>query len=174
MRKQARKRDKKSPVITLLSWLLLIQSWFLLGLAVYHFDLNQGLSLLRQWLFGRNTPDIDTLSAGEFFSRLYENAVNLNLIPALVESLALFFLTILIFIAAIGFFRLWRFAWDMAVFVQGASLLIGIILYFTDKPKHIYLLMAASLFMVIYLSYANVRVLFLPEDRRYIKEEEAR
>ena len=149
MDKKTRKREKRSPVVKLLSWLLLIQSWLLLGLAIYHFDLNNGIFLLRQWLFGRNTPDLDVLTAGEFISRLYENAVNLNLIPALLESLALFLLTILIFVAAIGFFRLWRFAWDMAVFVQGASLVIAVILYFTDKPKHIYLLMAASVFMVI-------------------------
>ncbi|MCJ7625096.1 MAG: hypothetical protein MUO76_16470, partial [Anaerolineaceae bacterium] len=79
---------------------------------------------------------------------------------ALIESTILFFLTILALWSAIGFFRLWCIAWTSAMFVQGASLLISLILYFLSKPIHITFLMISGIFMVLYLNYADIQNYF--------------
>jgi hypothetical protein len=81
-------------------------------------------------------------------------------IPLGLRGGVFFAIGILAILAAIGFFRLWPGGWLNAVMVQGTSLLISLFLYFHEKPFYIYLIMAFSIFMVIYLNYSEVKEAF--------------
>ena len=69
-------------------------------------------------------------------------------------------LSLLAILAAISFLRLWRNAWTNAMLLQGFTLLIALILYFTGKPFYVYILMLYSIFMVLYLNHYEVQVAF--------------
>lgn len=174
MPKTDKRAEPNHNVTRILAVLLILQAVLFFYLGVQYFYLNQRAHIGPFWFYAQNQPALTWENIGVYLSGIIEFALESNLVSALLESVALFMLAILIFIAGIGFFRLWRFSWDMAIFVQGVSLLLALILYYTSKPNHMYTLMAVSIGMVIYLSYANVRVLFLPEDRRVLKEEESR
>lgn len=158
--KQKRGHSKRPAVVTILGWLLLLQTIEMFLLGIYHFNLNNGPQLFSMWLSGEPLFGRQSLTFDTFFQQLIENATNQDLILALVESAALFLLTIFTLSAAIGFFRLWRVAWIQAMCVQGASLFIALILYFLEEPLHIYLLMISGIFMVLYLNYADVQTYF--------------
>jgi len=65
---------------------------------------------------------------------------------------------------SLGFFRLRRGGWVSAVFVQGAGLLLALVLYFRGRPAHIppyvYVMMLAGILMVLYLHQADVQAAF--------------
>jgi hypothetical protein len=69
-------------------------------------------------------------------------------------------LAVLALSAAVGFFRLAPAAWVSAVMVQGAGLLLALLLYFGGRPSYVYLMMLAGIFMVIYLHQADVQAAF--------------
>lgn len=146
--------------VTILAYLLLLEAVIMFILGVYHFTLNHGPQLLSLWLSGQSMISGQAFTFDEFIRQLTIYAGQQRLIPALVESATLFLLTILGLSGAIGFFRIWRSAWTQAVFVQGVSLLISLILYFINKPRHIFLLMIYGVFMVFYLHYADVQAVF--------------
>ena len=77
-------------------------------LGVYHFTLNQGPQLLSLWLSGQSMISGQAFTFDDFIRQLTVYASQQRLIPALVESAALFLLTILGLSGAIGFFRVWR------------------------------------------------------------------
>ncbi len=174
MQKTEKQKAPNLIVTRILAVLLLLQSGLFLGLGWQYYILNSNARIRPFWNYTQNQPEITWQNFSAYLNGVIDFAVESHLVSASLESVALFLLAILIFIAAIGFFKLWRFAWDMAIFVQGVTLALAVALYFTSRPGHLYILMLVSLIMVAYLSYAHVRVLFLPEDRRYLKEEEAR
>jgi len=160
-------RIKRPRTITILSWLLMLEALVMLALGVYHFSLSQGPQILTDWfseLIGGRSPTLQS-----FFSQLAEKAAELGTETALFESAALFLLTIFTLLTSYGFFRLWRIAWAQAIFVQGSSLLIALLLYFQSKPLHIYLLMLMGVFMTGYLNYANVQAFFWMQKSEIVK-----
>ena len=149
-------------MVLIFRWLLVLEAIELFLLGVYHFSLNKGpllfYSLFSQWITGRSALNWTSLHL--FLNQLVRNAASQSLLIALVESAVLFLLTVLALWAAVGFFRLWSFAWDLAMFIQGAALLTSLILYFVNKPIHINFLMLTGIFMVLYLNYADMRSFF--------------
>ena len=165
MKKNPFKKDKKPALpgmILIFRWLLVLEAIELFLLGVYHFSLNKGPQLFNllfsQWITGRTALNWTSLRL--FLKQLVSNAASQSLLIALVESAVLFMLTVLALWAAIGFFRLWVFAWDLAMFIQGGALLTSLILYFVNKPLHINFLMVTGIFMVLYLNYADMRSFF--------------
>ncbi|MBN1317186.1 MAG: hypothetical protein JXA42_17010 [Anaerolineales bacterium] len=71
-------------------------------------------------------------------------------------------LSVLMALAAIGLFRLGRYSWLLAIFCQGASLLVALLLYFNNKPWFAYLLMVNGIGMVLYLNYHDTQAPFQP------------
>ena len=113
-----------------------------------------------QFVSGESFRMVQNHGIEVFFSQLIKNAESQQLLIALIESAVLFMLTILALWSAIGFFRLWRIAWTAAMFVQGASLMTSLTLYFLSKPLHITFLMISGIFMVLYLNYADIQTIF--------------
>jgi hypothetical protein len=85
-------------------------------------------------------------------------------------------LALLAVAGAIGFIRLRRGGWVSAVFVQGASLLMALVLYFRGRPDFVppyaYVMMVYGIFMVLYLHQADVQAAFR-QDRAAALEEHA-
>ncbi len=79
--------------------------------------------------------------------------------PVVILSMSL---SILAIMAAIGFFRLWRFAWISAMLVQGIVISFLLTVHFTGQTTYIvdYGVMAFAIFIVIYLNYNEVHAIF--------------
>jgi hypothetical protein len=139
-----RPRRRTWPV-TAVGLLLLLQAAGLFGLGAIHFAAVYLLDSLGQVL---------ELSAMEQF---------LGMIEGVAMSIIFIPLSLLAILAAIGFLRLWRNAWTNAMLLQGLTLLIALILYFTGKPFYVYILMLYSIFMVLYLNYYEVQMACRPK-----------
>jgi len=59
-------------------------------------------------------------------------------------------------ITAIGVLILQPVAWTMGMAEEGICLLVTLIRYLTDRPRHIYLIMALCIVIVLYLNYSEV------------------
>jgi hypothetical protein len=59
-------------------------------------------------------------------------------------------------LTAIGVFLLQPVAWMMGMAEQGICLLMTLIRYFTDRPRHIYPIMGLCIVIVLYLNYSEV------------------
>lgn len=70
------------------------------------------------------------------------------------------FLGVLAVIATVGFYCLWPAAWITAVSVQGASLLLSLVLYATERPAYIYWIMIFCVVLVAYLNHGEIRSAF--------------
>jgi hypothetical protein len=81
-------------------------------------------------------------------------------------------LGLLALLAGIGFLRLWRTAWLMAMLLQGLSLVTALVLYFNHKPVYVYVLMVYSILIVVYLNYSEVYATFQPASILEEEEEE--
>jgi hypothetical protein len=136
-------RPRKRPwSVTAVGLLLLLQAVGLFVLGAIYFAI---VYLLDLW------APLSALSAEEvFFGVLDKILMSIIFIP----------LSLLAILAAIGFLRLWRNAWTNAMLLQGFTLLIALILYFTGKPFYVYILMLYSIFVVLYLNYYEVQVAF--------------
>ena len=155
--------SKKEPthprprLVTIMGWLLLLQTGVLLFFSVYHFLILQfGPKLIGDWWSG-------TLSAGGrlqtlllLLNSLFSTAATQREINILVESILLFLFAFLALLASFGFFSQRKSAWILAMFVQAATLTLVIILYFIKKPIHAYILMADCIIMIVYLQHADV------------------
>lgn len=84
-----------------------------------------------------------------------------NLIP-LLNSSAFNLLALLALITSVGFLRRQRLAWLFAMTLQSLCLLLALGLYTRGKPAIIYLVMAYSVGMVLYLNVSEVRAAFRP------------
>jgi len=93
-------------------------------------------------------------------------------VNTLIRGLVFGSLGLLALLAGIGFLRLWRTAWVVAMFLQGLCLVTALILYFDHKPAYVYLLMGYSILMVIYLNYSEVYATFQPISVLEEEEEE--
>lgn len=175
MKRKEKKRTVQRPrSIGILGNLLILQGLILLSIGIWHFTLSQGPKQLRLWLLSLFTQAAGAEDQYTSFLLFIHNvsayATEHNLLAALVESAFLFILTILAFTAAFGFFRLWPNAWNQAMFVEGASLLLALTLYFMGKSPHIFIIMIYAIFMVLYLNYANVEGVFEKMNHRQSKE----
>lgn len=92
-------------------------------------------------------------------SRLAGWGTSLSVLFLLISPLAL--------VAGVGFLRLWAGAWLAAMLLQGLSLAVSLAIYFylPDSPFFLYLGMAYSTLMVMYLNSHGVRASFRPEGR---------
>lgn len=161
---------RRPRTVTILGWLLFLQGWIIFFLCVYHFNLNEGSHLLNLWLTKKKTLNGSTLTFMDFINQVIANAASRHSLTALIESAALLVLTVLTFTSAFGFFRLWRIAWVQAMFIQGVSLFTALLLYFNQKPVHIYILMTTGILMVVYLNYADLHTYFqsIPEKKNHV------
>lgn len=66
--------------------------------------------------------------------------------------------------AALGFMRLARGAWLLAVLVQGIALGLALVVYFASRPAYVYGLMVYGIVMVLYLHQADVQAAFRPDE----------
>lgn len=139
----------RSGPVTVLGLLLLLQAVGLFDLGLFFFTRGLGLrrSLIVEMLI---TEPINALAMGIIF------------IP----------LALLALLAALGFFRLWRTAWMMAMLTQGLSLLTALLLYFNQRPGYVYVIMLYSIFLVIYLHTAEVSTTFEPAATLIEEEDE--
>ncbi len=137
----AQETKTRPGAVTILGLLLLLQAVGLFDLGLFFFSRGLGL---RRSLIVENliTAPVNTLAMGVIF------------IP----------LSVLGLLAAIGFFRLWRMAWIIAMLGQGLSLLTALVLYFDQRPHYVYIIMLYSIFMVIYLNYSEIYALFEPSS----------
>jgi hypothetical protein len=79
---------------------------------------------------------------------------------AVLTGAAFALLAVMALSAAVGFFRLVPAAWVGAVTVQGANLLLALLLYFGGRPGYVYGMMLAGIIMVVYLHQADVQAAF--------------
>lgn len=77
-------------------------------------------------------------------------------LPIGLRGLAFFGLALLALLGAIGFFRLWSNAWVVGLLTQGLGLVMGISLYYRERPDYLYLILVFSIFMVVYLNFIEV------------------
>ncbi|MBE7552055.1 MAG: hypothetical protein HS126_13380 [Anaerolineales bacterium] len=128
---QTRLKTQTRPwLVSILGLLLLLQAAGLFDLGLFFF--TRGLGLKRSLIVEAFiTTPINSLAMGIVF------------IP----------LSLLALLAAIGFFRLWRAAWLMAMLLQGLSLLAALVLYFNQRPGYVYIIMLYSILLVLYLNY---------------------
>ena len=75
-------------------------------------------------------------------------------------AVLLFFLSMYALLASVNFLRMHAAARNRATLIQGFSLLLGIVLYWAERPVFIYPLMAYSIFIVLYLQHPDVREFF--------------
>jgi hypothetical protein len=131
--------------VTAVGLLLLLQAVGLFGLGAIYFAT---VYLLELW------APLTALSAEELL---------LGVVNKVIMSIIFIPLSLLAILAATGFLRLWRNAWTNATLLQGLTLMIALILYFTGKPFYVYILMLYSIFMVLYLNYHEVQAVFRPK-----------
>jgi hypothetical protein len=132
--------------ITILALLLFLQAVGLFDLGLFFFT---GLGIKGSLLVAALLAEpVNTLAMGLVF------------VP----------LALLALLAGVGFLRLWRTAWVMAMLLQGLCLLAALILYFNERPPYIYFLMLYSIVMVVYLNYSEVYATFQPTS--ILEEEE--
>lgn len=80
-----------------------------------------------------------------------------------IAGILLVQLSMLALLAAFGFWRMRRNAWMNALILQGLSLSLALVRYFTGaKSWGIYILMFYTILMVLYLNYYEVRMAFRP------------
>ncbi len=135
--------------IRALAWLLLLQAIILFGGGIYHSIQAQVLSR-----FGH-------------LSQLTIAKVLIGLASSIISGWILIPLAILVFVAAIGFFRNWEIAWLNAMLSEGLILTISLWLYFSGTPD--YVAMVSSTLLVIYLNYTDERTHLL--EKSLIAEE---
>lgn len=92
-------------------------------------------------------------------SRLVGWDTSLSVLFLLISPLAL--------VAGVGFLRLWSGAWLAAMSLQGLSLAVSLAIYFylPESPNFLFLGMAYSTLMVLYLNSHGVRASFRPGKR---------
>jgi hypothetical protein len=125
--------------VSIVGLLLLLQAGGFFDLGLFFF--NSGLGLTRS---------------------LVMESLLVEPIHTLAEGIVFLPLSLLALLAAVGFFRMWRAAWVIAMLVQGLSLLTALVLYFNQQPDYVYAIMLYSILMVIYLNTFEVYTTFEP------------
>lgn len=135
--------------IRALAWLLLLQAIILFGGGIYH------------------SIQAQVLPRFAHLSQLTMAKVLIGLTNSIIFGWILIPLAILVFMAAIGFFRNWQIAWLNAMLSEGLILTISIWLYFSGIPD--YVAMVSSTLLVIYLNYVDEQTHLL--EKSLIAEE---
>lgn len=91
--------------------------------------------------------------------------VQVPLREAIVVGTLLALLALLALASTVGMLRLQRGAWVTAVMVQGAQLLLALMVYFRHQPLYVYGMMVYGIFMVLYLHQADVQAAFRQPTR---------
>jgi hypothetical protein len=163
-------------LVTIMGWLLLLQSIVLSAFGIYHFVILQfGPLLLRQWWLGNLYQGNRLVNLWFLLNDLTSQALEQRELNILIESVALIVFALFALIASFGFFSQRKWAWLLAMLIQGITLSLAVILYFIKQPAHAYILMGYCSVMVLYLQHADVyksfqkTQLFLenPEDGHY-------
>jgi hypothetical protein len=133
-----------------IGWLLLLQTAGFLGLAAWYLSqLGPGWLLL--------TP----IRAG---------AARMTTVTGLLFGL----LALLALAGGLGFLRLRRGGWVSAVFVQGATLLMALVLYLRGRPAAVpayaYGMMVVGILMVLFLHQSDVQAAFRSESAEAAEE----
>jgi hypothetical protein len=170
----SRKRRKRPWPVTAVGLLLMLQAVGLLVLSVVYFGaayLAQ-MGLLEQLL--EQSVEEELLSLLPTPVKMWViaslGAVNEELLARTTEvgfnNIGLLFIALsaLAILAAIGFLRMRRDAWTVAMLGQGLSLLMALLLYFRGKLWYTYIMMLYNIPMVLYLNYHEVRAAFQPRQ----------
>ncbi len=147
----------RSRLVVMMGWLLFFQAVSLVAFGIYHFLILQfGPELLTLWWSQRIYGPNRLLALYGLLTELFTTASSQHVLSTLVESLLLFLLAILALFASFGFFFRRKFAWILAMSVQGSMLTLALIIYLIQKPLHTYFLMIYGIIMVIYLQHADI------------------
>ena len=88
------------------------------------------------------------------------------LVTALLDVLSLGIgLAVIIIVALaalLAILRWWRSAWMLSMLVQMLTMIVGLALYFGDRPFYTYLIMLYAVLVVGYLVLPGVQAAFLP------------
>lgn len=88
-----------------------------------------------------------------------------------IAGILLVQLSFLALLAAFGFWRMRRNAWMNALLLQGLSLALALIRYFTGaKSWGMYILMLYAVLMVLYLNYYEVRMALRPAAPQHLAD----
>jgi hypothetical protein len=167
-----RKRRKRPWPVTAVALLLLLQAVGLLVLSIVYFGAAYlvQMGLLKQLL--EQSAEEQLLSLLPTPVKMWViaslGAVNEELLARTTEvgfnSIGLLFIALstLALLAAIGFLRMRRNAWTVAMLGQGLSLLMALLIYFKGKLWYSYIMMLFNIPMVLYLNYHEVRAAFQP------------
>ncbi len=148
---------KRPRLVSIMGWLLLLQSLVLCGFGIYHFIILQfGPVMLGKWWAGDLYQGNRLLSLWYLLSDLSRLAIQDRELNILIESLLLLLFALIALFASVGFFSQRNWAWLLAMFLQGATLVLAIVLFFIKQPAHTYILMGYCSFMVIFLQNADV------------------
>jgi hypothetical protein len=172
----SRKRRKRPWPVTAVGLLLLLQAVGMLVLSVVYFGAGYlaQMGLLEQLL--EQSAEEQLLSLLPTPVKVWVigslGAVNEELLARTSEvgftSIGLLFIALsaLALLAAIGFLRMRRNAWTVAMLGQGLSLLMALLIYFRGKLWYTYIMMLYNVPMVLYLNYHEVRAAFQPRQVR--------
>jgi len=129
----------KSPrSLSILFFLYLLQGLGLLAYSIY-------MAILEGWL---------TRDPGVILGRF----IPIALLNEMSYSLVMVLIAVLVLLVAISLRRIKRWAWTVAVFIQGISLLFALLEYSRHRPN--YSGMLFSIAIVFYLNQADVQEAF--------------
>jgi len=154
-------RNRERPwAVTALSILMIVQAFLLVNLG--SFKIYQTITLNRSALAQHltNIPLAEDVTLSLLLTALNDILIGLSSVStAGWVSLPSALLAIL---SAIGLFRLWPIAWINAMFVQGIVLTILLTYHLGGgiSGQADYLIMAYSVFIVLYLNYEPVHITF--------------
>lgn len=137
MRLLRRKPREKAPkprrpwVVTAVALLLLLEGFGLIGAAVYDYPFD----LIKE---------IEGIHAATEFFMLY--------LPTAIYGL----MGLVALLGCLDTLRMTPNSWTTAMFIQGINLLSSLLQYFGTRPRYIFIIMAYSVFMVIYLHYSGL------------------
>jgi hypothetical protein len=150
--------------IRAIALLLILQAVLFIGGAVWFTLPILDNDALLELAASTDTEDLNTLPP--------------NVVQA-TQALLLFLFPVLAipaFVAACGFLFLWNSGWVLAMLTQIVALLISLFLYIFFKPVTVvpipwllYVFMASSIFMVIFLNVSDVRIAFQRKPKAQVE-----
>jgi hypothetical protein len=165
------KKRKRAWSVTAVGVLLILQAIFLFMIfpVLVAFEINQMPDAHLSWLINENGSlaqvRIEVVDWSKLEFLLDFTSMRVPVPSRVITSLAFLALALPVLITGFLFLRLWRHAWTLAVFFEGAILAMALYVYFNFRHPYIYLLMISGIFMVFYLNYFEVQLAF----QRYIR-----
>lgn len=165
------KKRKRAWSVTAVGVLLILQAivMFMIFPVLVAFEIDQMPDAQLLWLINENgglaQVRIEVVDWSKLEFLLDFTRMRVPVPSRVITSLAFLALAMPVLITGFLFLRLWRHAWTLAVFFEGAILAIALYVYFNFRHPYIYLLMISGIFMVFYLNYFEVQLAF----QRYIR-----